>query len=132
MANVGRPKFAPTVAQRAQVKAMAAYGIPQTDIGLVIGCDPKTLRLHFQTELETGLAEANAKVAQSLFQRATGGVGKEAVTACIFWLKCRAGWRDQPVELSVGKKEQAQAAADTAGVGTGWGNDLDSGDARLN
>jgi hypothetical protein len=111
---------------------MAAYGIPQTDIGLVIGCDPKTLRLHFQTELETGLAEANAKVAQSLFQRATGGVGKEAVTACIFWLKCRAGWRDQPVDLSVGKKEQAQAAADTAGVGTDWGDDLDSGDARLN
>ena len=131
--TAGRPKFNPTDAQRAQVKTMTAYGIQQTDVALVIGCDPKTLRLYFQTELETGGIEANAKVAQSLFKRATDGVGKEAVTACIFWLKCRAGWRDQPVDLSVGKKDQAQAAADTAGAGTDWGSDLDSGlDVRLN
>ena len=35
-------------------------------------------------------------------------------------------------DVALGKKEKAQADADTAGVGTGWGNDLDSGDARLN
>ena len=121
----GRPKFEPTEAMRKQVKAMAAYGVPQPDIGLVVGCDPKTLRLYFQSELETAAAEANAKVAQSLFQRATEGTGKEAVTACIFWLKCRAGWRD--VSLTPpGKKETAQADADTAGYGTDWGDDLDS------
>lgn len=126
----GRPRFLATDAQRAQVKAMAAYGVPQADIGLVIGCDPKTLRLHFQSELETAAAEANAKVAQSLFKRATEGTGKEAVTAAIFWLKCRAGWRD--VSFSPpGKKEIAQADADTAGHGTDWGDDLDTG-AHLN
>ena len=79
---------------------MAAYGVPQVDIGLVIGCDPKTLRLHFQSELEIAAVEANAKVAQSLFKRATEGNGKDSVTACIFWLKCRAGWRDSVVDTN--------------------------------
>ncbi len=111
---VGRPRFEPTEAQRSQVKAMAGYGIPQADIGLVIGCDPKTLRVHFQSELETGSIIANTRVAQTLFQRATEGTGKEAVTACIFWLKCRAGWRDQPVDATLGKKEQRQEAAEAA------------------
>ena len=63
---------------------------------------------------ETGSIIANTRVAQTLFQRATEGTGKEAVTACIFWLKCRAGWRDQPVDATLGKKEQRQEAAEAA------------------
>ncbi len=94
----GRPEFAPTDTQRAQVKAMAAYGVPQDDIAKVIGCSSPTLRKHFHAELETAAVEANAKVAQSLFRKAVEGTGKESVTACIFWLKCRAGWRDVAVD----------------------------------
>lgn len=126
----GRPEFQPTAAQRAQVKAMAAYGVPQFDIGKVVGCSDATLRKHFWQELETAAAEANAKVAQTLFRTATEGTGKEAVTACIFWLKCRAGWRD--VSGEPGKKEIAQEAASTAGQGTDWGNDLAGPAVRLN
>ena len=92
----GRPAFAPTDDQRRQVKAMAAYGVPQGDIATVLNIDAKTLRKHFWLELQTGSIEANAKVAQSLFQRATTEKGSAGVTAAIFWLKTRGGdpWRE--------------------------------------
>ena len=114
----GRPEFQPTAAQREQVKAMAAYGVPREDIARVVGCSPPTLAKHFWQELETASIEANAKVAQSLFRKAVEGTGKESVTAAIFWLKCRAGWRD--VSTEPGKKEQAEEYAKTAHRGTDW------------
>jgi hypothetical protein len=115
----GRPAFAPTDDQRRQVKAMAAYGVPQGDIATVLNIDAKTLRKHFWIELQTGSIEANAKVAQSLFQRATTEKGSAGVTAAIFWLKTRAGWREQAAE-EVGKKEQREIVARTAERGTDW------------
>ena len=114
----GRPEFTPTDAHRVQVKAMAAYGVPQDDIAKVIGCSAPTLRKCFWAELETAAVEANAKVAQSLFRKAVEGSGKESVTAAIFWLKCRAGWRD--VAIEPGKKEQLETIARTAERGTDW------------
>ena len=54
--------------------------------------------------------------------RIATGSGREAVTAAIFWLKVRAGWRE-PVgvrEYPMGKKEARELAAKTAGVGTEW------------
>ena len=63
------------------------------------------------------MAKATSKIAKRLFDIATGD-SKEALTACIFWLKCRAGWRD--VALEPGKKEQAETIARTAEQGTGW------------
>lgn len=72
---------------------MAGYGLAEADIARVIGIDARTLRRHYRDELETGRVLANAKVAESLFRRATGD-GRQAVTAAIFWLKTRAGWRE--------------------------------------
>jgi hypothetical protein len=57
------------------------------------------------------------KVAHSLFKQATDQT-KPNVSAAIFWLKCRAGWREDPDQP--GKKEQARVAATTAGDGTSW------------
>ncbi len=114
----GRPEFKATDAQREQVKAMAAYGVPRDDIARVIGCSAPTLAKHFWNELEVAAIEANAKVAQSLFRKAVEGTGKESVTAAIFWLKCRAGWRD--VSLEPGKKEQAEAFARKSHEGSDW------------
>ena len=45
-------------------------------------------------EFAVGKAKANAKVAKSLFQKATG-TGPSAVTAAIFWAKTQMGWRKQ-------------------------------------
>ncbi|WP_244408254.1 hypothetical protein [Roseomonas fluvialis] len=71
---------------------MAGFGVPHTDIATFLGIDAKTLRKHFREELDRGTTEANAKVAQSLFQMATQG---KNVAAAIFWMKARAGWREK-------------------------------------
>lgn len=97
----GRPALEFTADQRKMVEAMAAYGIPQRDIARVIGCALETLRKNFENELALGSTKATARVAEFLFQKATGQKGddKGAVTAAIFWMKARAGWRDQRVVL---------------------------------
>lgn len=129
---MSRTPHEPTDEQRAAVETMAGYGIPHDDIAKVIRIDPTTMRRWYREELDRGHAVANTKVAQNLFKIASGA-GREAVTACIFWLKCRAGWRETgpiavegwaPVTTKIGKKEEAEIAARTAGDGTEWGDDL--------
>ena len=93
---MGRPAHKPDPVTRRQVEAMAAYGIPETDIATVVEIDPKTLRRHYRKELDTGHIKANTKVAENLYRRATGE-GREAVTAAIFWLKARAQWKERTV-----------------------------------
>ena len=85
-------RFEATPEQRRTVKTMAGFGVPQEDIAIFLGIDAKTLRKHFRDELDRGVTEANAKVAQSLFQMATQG---KNVAAAIFWMKARAGWREK-------------------------------------
>jgi hypothetical protein len=92
---MGRRAHRPDPSQRRQVEAMAAYGIPETDISRVVGIDPKTLRKCYRDELDLGETKANAQVAGFLFNAAKNG----NVTAQIFWLKTRARWREVPVEL---------------------------------
>ena len=84
----------PDPSQRRQVEALAAYGIPETEISRVVGIDPKTLRKHYRDELDLGETKANAQVAGFLFNAAKSG----NVTAQIFWLKTRARWREVPSE----------------------------------
>lgn len=90
----GRPEFVPTEIHRRTVRAMAAYGVPQKSIASVIGICANTLRLHFAEEIDRAATEANAKIAETLFRVATEGTGRDSVLACMFWLKCRAGWRE--------------------------------------
>ena len=89
---------------------MAGYGVPEIDIARVIGIDPKTLRKHYRDELDTGHILANAKVAESLFRKATGD-GRQSVTAAIFWLKVRAGWCETKIEQLPGDRVQARIEA---------------------
>ena len=67
--------------------------MPEAEIAGVIGIDAKTLRKHYRHELDHGHIKANARVAENLYRKATGE-GREAVTAAIFWLKTRAGWKE--------------------------------------
>lgn len=110
--NMARPTFAPTDAQREQVEILSACGVPQSTMcQIIVGkndpIDEKTLRKHFKVELESGAALANAKVAQSLFKKATGG----NVTAQIFWLKTRAGWKETQHVEHAGSIETKQSPA---------------------
>jgi hypothetical protein len=89
----------PTDEQRRTVKAMSGFGVPQPDIAVHLGVDPKILRKHFREELDRGSIEATTKVAQSLFNMATQG---NNVAAAIFWMKAQAGWREkQEIELNL-------------------------------
>ena len=87
----GRKVYQPTDKDRGIVRAMAAYGVPQEDIGKVVGVSHVTLRKYFERELETAALEANAKVAETCYSMATSG---NVPAATFFWLKTRAGWRE--------------------------------------
>jgi hypothetical protein len=93
---MGRRAHVADPASRRQVEAMAAYGVPETDIARVIGIDPKTLRRHYRDELATGHIKANSRIAESLYRKALGD-GAQSVTAAIFWLKTRAHWKETVV-----------------------------------
>jgi hypothetical protein len=92
---MGRRAHRPDPATRRQVEAMAAYGVPEADIARVLTIDAKTLRKHYREELDTGHVKATAKVAEFLFRKATND-GPQCVTAAIFWMKTRGGWRETP------------------------------------
>ncbi len=80
----------------ARVEALAGYGVSPADIALVLAVDEEGLKATYATELEGGHIKANARVAESLFRKATGE-GRESVTAAIFWLKTRARWKETSV-----------------------------------
>lgn len=81
----------PTDEQRKLVKTLSGIGVPQDDICALIGVSKPTLHKHYRSELDVGLAEANAKIAETLFKQATSG----NTTAAIFWAKARMGWREK-------------------------------------
>ena len=75
-------------------------------------------------------ATANAMVRANLFRIAVTGIGREARMAGEFWLRSQAGWSEfkpAPVALKpaesehLGKKEQAELDALTAGTDNDWG-----------
>ena len=120
MNKMGRPAYEPTERDRAQVKMLAAMGVPDYDIAKVMQLSGPTLRKYFFHELESGHIEANAQVAQSLYKMATDK-DKPNVSAAIFWLKTRARWSEAKEE-ELGKKEIARIAAQSAGKDTAWEN----------
>ena len=63
--------FALSDDQRRTVRAMAGLGLPLKDIAAYLETDAATLRRHMGPELDRAALEANAKVAQALFQMAT-------------------------------------------------------------
>jgi hypothetical protein len=86
-------RFVPTPDQRQQVRKLSGFGLTHAMIAALVGddgIDVNTLTKHFARELEQGRAIATATLAESLYQRALGG----CVTSTIFWLKCRANWRE--------------------------------------
>lgn len=92
----------PTPQLRGQVEAMTGYGIKAEDIARSLGICHVTLRKYYREELDNGAVKANAKVAESLFKKATGD-GSQSVTAAIFWAKTRMGWKETLVNEHTGK-----------------------------
>ena len=61
---MARPQHQPTDEQRRQVMTLAGLGITQDQIASLLRLAPKTLRLRYRNELDTGTTEANVRVAQ--------------------------------------------------------------------
>lgn len=81
----------PTKATRDTVSLHSLVGTPQEVIAGVLGIDAKTLRKYYRDELDYSLAKANATLGGTLYNKAKDG----DTTALIFWLKTRAGFREQ-------------------------------------
>lgn len=86
-----RPKHIPTPEQRAQVKALSAFGIPQPEIARYMRISETILRRRYRDELDDGRIELVAEVAACLARQAKEG----SVPAAIFILKARGGWREK-------------------------------------
>ena len=105
------PRFQPSPEQRELVRMLSGIGTRAAEICLLVKnpatgnpIDEKTLRLRFREELDEGMVQANARVGKTLFQFATDPKGgMKAVTAAIFWMKCRAGWKETVVNEVTGK-----------------------------
>lgn len=91
---MSRAPYKPTEAGRENVRNLIGAGFRVADVAKAVGIDEKTLRKYYPDECESGHLIANGRVAQALFEKAMGD-GPASVTACIFWLKCRAGWIDR-------------------------------------
>ncbi|MCF6113161.1 hypothetical protein [Mesorhizobium muleiense] len=85
-----------------RVEALAGFGLSAADIACVLATDEQDLKATYAHELESGAIKANARVAESLYRKATGE-GREAVTAAIFWLKTSARWKETSIHELEGK-----------------------------
>lgn len=109
---MGRRAHVKTEQNSRTAQSMAQYGVPQKDIAAVLGVSVDVLRKYYAEEMDKGAALANAKVAETLFKKATENGGD--VSALIFWAKTRMRWRtedklekeamERPLPLYEGKR----------------------------
>lgn len=92
---MAKPLHEPTEKTRSEVVALTSFGVRQEEVATYLDIDPKTLRKYYRRELDTSLIKTNMQVAKSLFRNATEN---ENVSAQIFWLKTKAGWKEDKEE----------------------------------
>jgi hypothetical protein len=90
------------------VQMAVAAGIDLEDVARYLQLTPWTMNRLYHFEIANGATIANTAVAKRLFDIATKGKGKEAVTACIFWCKTKLGWRETYRLENTGKDGGAQ------------------------
>lgn len=134
----GRPAHVRTERNANKVKLLLALGWSNERIASALFITLPTLRKHYFSELKARAVmrdRLDARLAESLWQQ---GVEKGNVGAIREFRKLLErndtmagqrdfyeGQRETPTkEPKLGKKEQAALAAQKAGQGTGWGDDL--------
>jgi hypothetical protein len=89
-------KHNPTEETRKQAQQMAAVGITQAQIATYLGISDETFRKYYLEEYNRAKIAAVARVASTLYTRATE---KQDLGAAIFYLKAQGGWRETPSPL---------------------------------
>jgi len=85
-----RPRHKPTTDSKRLVQALAAVGTRFEDIATKLEISHDTLTRYYRRELDLGRIDANAAIANTLYNQAKNG----NTVACMFWLKTRAQWRE--------------------------------------
>lgn len=93
--------FSPAPVVTEKIEALAGYGLSAAEIAHVLGISEEALLRSHSGAMESGRIKSNARVAESLFRKATGE-GYGAVTAAIFWLKTRARWKETSLHEHAG------------------------------
>jgi predicted transcriptional regulator len=102
------------------------------EIAMALGICDKTLEKHFESELQHGRARKRAEAVGLLYASARKGnvsAQKKLVeitgtaAAAAEW-EAAEGIGKPPPNRKLGKKEEQAIAAQTAGQGTEWGDDL--------
>jgi hypothetical protein len=95
---------------RRQVEELSGRGVPQVDIAKLVGVSVPVLHREYRSELDLGMAKANALVAGRLL-----GMTEHDVRAAIFWAKCRLGFSERhQVEITGPEGGPVQIDAVTA------------------
>lgn len=92
-----------------QIRELAGVGVSIQSIARILEISVDNLVELYRKDFETGVDEANANVARSLYSKALGD-SPQSVQACIFWLRSRARW--DPGDQQQPKVEQPKASFD--------------------
>lgn len=114
----GRPAFKATAVQRRLVTNAAASGMTHQEISIALGISRNTLEKHFEKEISTGALRRRMEVMDAMARTALKG-NVSAQKAFLAQVPMLAAPPVAP-EKPLGKKEQANADAAGAEVGTGW------------
>lgn len=87
---MGRKAYEPDEKTAEQAEKLAAIGIPQDQIAIILDISESTLKKYYSTELTKGKCKGNVKVATCAFRLMERG--NPAMT--IFLAKVRLGWRE--------------------------------------
>lgn len=123
----GRPEYRPTPQTRRRVAIAAGAGMSHEQIAIALEISRQTLAKHFERELSIGAYRKRMDVVEALHKAANKG----SVAAAKAYMALTPAAAAPPVPkgdeapkepkpVVLGKKEQAQADATTAQVGTDW------------
>lgn len=129
----GRPAHVPTPALRRKVSVAAGGGMRHVDIATALGISRETLEKWYESELSAGATLRRLEVLAALHTAATRGSSSAAKAYLQFEPQFAVPPGDgdaagapaaapapSAVPPRLGKKDQAQADAETASVGTEW------------
>jgi hypothetical protein len=83
-----------------QVSKLARLGCSMREIADVLGCDEKTIRNNFRSDVEKGQTEMRNRLRRYMWRAAKAG----APAPLIFMAKNLLGWVDKPAEVTEEKK----------------------------
>lgn len=83
------PHF-PTMHTRETVTHLAAFGLDENQVAVILRCTPDDVRRHYMMEMEHGLTLINSRVMSAVVHEA---LYSRDVAAMKLWLINKAGWR---------------------------------------